>query len=111
MLAFYLLDESVIKSEPILSYRVKFVTGRGTIEDKDTNVSMRFAKELYNGLSKVFGGSAIGFFENRYRKIKEWGAVYFNANDAPVKISTQKTPRNALCPCGSGKKYKKCCGY
>ncbi|HQH50286.1 MAG TPA: SEC-C metal-binding domain-containing protein [Candidatus Cloacimonadota bacterium] len=20
-----------------------------------------------------------------------------------------KVPRNALCPCGSGKKYKKCC--
>ena len=22
----------------------------------------------------------------------------------------KKTPRNALCPCGSGKKYKRCCG-
>jgi hypothetical protein len=22
----------------------------------------------------------------------------------------QGTPRNALCPCGSGKKYKRCCG-
>ena len=21
-----------------------------------------------------------------------------------------KVPRNALCPCGSGKKYKQCCG-
>lgn len=23
---------------------------------------------------------------------------------------SRKIPRNAPCPCGSGKKYKKCCG-
>jgi len=28
----------------------------------------------------------------------------------PTKRSTQKVGRNAPCPCGSGKKYKKCCG-
>jgi preprotein translocase subunit SecA len=28
----------------------------------------------------------------------------------PVKRSEAKVGRNALCPCGSGKKYKKCCG-
>ena len=27
-----------------------------------------------------------------------------------VKVSTPKTGRNDPCPCGSGKKYKKCCG-
>ncbi|HUS83365.1 MAG TPA: SEC-C metal-binding domain-containing protein, partial [Dehalococcoidia bacterium] len=25
-------------------------------------------------------------------------------------VGAQKTGRNAPCPCGSGKKYKKCCG-
>jgi len=29
---------------------------------------------------------------------------------ATVKRSTAKVGRNAPCPCGSGKKYKKCCG-
>jgi uncharacterized protein YecA (UPF0149 family) len=24
--------------------------------------------------------------------------------------SPRRTPRNASCPCGSGTKYKKCCG-
>ena len=24
--------------------------------------------------------------------------------------NNQDVPRNALCPCGSGKKYKRCCG-
>ncbi len=28
----------------------------------------------------------------------------------PVKRSTAKVGRNDLCPCGSGKKHKKCCG-
>ena len=29
---------------------------------------------------------------------------------APVVRDTPKVGRNDLCPCGSGKKYKKCCG-
>ena len=28
----------------------------------------------------------------------------------PQKTNTAKVPPNASCPCGSGKKYKKCCG-
>ncbi|MDD2598327.1 MAG: SEC-C metal-binding domain-containing protein [Kiritimatiellae bacterium] len=28
----------------------------------------------------------------------------------PVPLVSQKTGRNESCPCGSGKKYKKCCG-
>jgi preprotein translocase subunit SecA len=36
-----------------------------------------------------------------------------NVNDKPrpvVKKPSEKVGRNDLCPCGSGKKYKKCCG-
>src|ERR1700722_1189357 len=29
---------------------------------------------------------------------------------SPIKKSAPKTGRNEPCPCGSGKKYKKCCG-
>jgi len=32
------------------------------------------------------------------------------AKKNPVKRSEKKVGRNAPCPCGSGKKYKKCCG-
>lgn len=31
-------------------------------------------------------------------------------SDMPVRRITPKTGRNDPCPCGSGKKYKKCCG-
>ncbi|MHC4705009.1 MAG: SEC-C metal-binding domain-containing protein [Planctomycetota bacterium] len=27
-----------------------------------------------------------------------------------MKLETPKVGRNEPCPCGSGKKYKKCCG-
>jgi preprotein translocase subunit SecA len=28
----------------------------------------------------------------------------------PIRNRDEKIPRNAPCPCGSGKKYKNCCG-
>ena len=31
-------------------------------------------------------------------------------NPTKTKIAEKKVGRNELCPCGSGKKYKKCCG-
>lgn len=31
-------------------------------------------------------------------------------NSAPIKATANKVGRNDPCPCGSGKKYKKCCG-
>jgi preprotein translocase subunit SecA len=33
-----------------------------------------------------------------------------SAPKQPVRRLSEKIPRNATCPCGSGKKYKKCCG-
>jgi uncharacterized protein len=33
-----------------------------------------------------------------------------NQREQPVMASTEKSGRNHLCRCGSGKKYKKCCG-
>ncbi|MGM0453570.1 MAG: SEC-C metal-binding domain-containing protein, partial [Thermodesulfobacteriota bacterium] len=32
------------------------------------------------------------------------------ARKQPYKRNGSKVGRNAACPCGSGKKYKKCCG-
>ena len=32
------------------------------------------------------------------------------ALNAPEPVRVEKVERNAPCPCGSGQKYKKCCG-
>ncbi len=38
------------------------------------------------------------------------GGAEENRKKTPVKRSNKKVGRNDPCPCGSGKKYKKCCG-
>ncbi|MDQ3085068.1 MAG: DUF1186 domain-containing protein [Thermoproteota archaeon] len=43
-----------------------------------------------------------------YRKTNEGEFLKENA-DRPDNITSGKTGRNDSCPCGSGKKYKKCC--
>lgn len=37
-------------------------------------------------------------------------AITVHINKLTSKEAYPGTPRNAPCPCGSGKKYKKCCG-
>ncbi|HEA70256.1 MAG TPA: preprotein translocase subunit SecA [Desulfobacterales bacterium] len=49
------------------------------------------------------------------RQPKEQQLVFSSGDEAetkkdPVKRTQKKVGRNAPCPCGSGKKYKKCCG-
>ncbi len=48
------------------------------------------------------------------QKPKEQELVFSSGDEPakknPVKRSQKKVGRNAPCPCGSGKKYKKCCG-
>ena len=40
----------------------------------------------------------------------EWKYVAGNIITETVKRDGEKIGRNDPCPCGSGKKYKKCCG-
>ena len=52
---------------------------------------------------------------NDLRQPAKQDLVYSSGDEAsqnkkPVKRAAQKIGRNAPCPCGSGKKYKKCCG-
>lgn len=47
-----------------------------------------------------------------YRRYKKEETTYSTAADKqkPMPASSGKIGRNEPCPCGSGKKYKKCCG-
>lgn len=35
--------------------------------------------------------------------------IFYQSQKKPQPTQSTKTGRNELCPCGSGKKYKKCC--
>ena len=48
-------------------------------------------------------------------QLRKWYRVFLKG-DVPYlppfeNLSSKKIPRNSPCPCGSGKKYKKCCGF
>ena len=60
----------------------------------------------------IFAARVQGQAPKREQVAKPLAAIH--GDDAPVRRSTpvrkQKVGRNDPCPCGSGKKYKKCCG-
>jgi len=43
--------------------------------------------------------------------IREIAEEVVESMNNPVILRVDKHGRNQLCPCGSGKKYKKCCGF
>lgn len=40
---------------------------------------------------------------------EHYGSKYVRRIDTGEQIKSEKIGRNDLCPCGSGKKYKRCC--
>jgi len=59
------------------------------------------------------GGEDMAHTE-RSRFVKEGDRWYYVDGLLPTPVTyrreEEKVGRNDLCPCGSGKKYKKCCG-
>lgn len=80
-------------------------TSAGGPDDKDGSVEFRAHYERDGVMQEHHEVS-------RFRKINgSW--LYSGGKDVgPVQFQrdTPKTGRNDPCPCGSGKKYKKCCG-
>ena len=80
--------------------------------EEDTKVSLAFDKELL--YKNMVGAEADWLYE-----LEEWNAIFDEDKKKELykeqKISTTvvketKVYPNDPCPCGSGKKYKKCCG-
>src|SRR5699024_5484047 len=53
---------------------------------------------------------AIELFKKRYKEMKAAGATALTGSKKTDEVVQEMPKRNAPCPCGSGKKYKKCCG-
>lgn len=60
------------------------------------------------------GRESIELFKKRYKEMKNAGREALQGdkeiNNTVVEPFQVKIERNSPCPCGSGKKYKKCCG-
>lgn len=48
--------------------------------------------------------------EERSRFVRENGLWFYIDGEFPASPAAVKAGRNNPCPCGSGKKFKKCCG-
>lgn len=94
------IDESLVEPNPLEELQ------------EDTRVSLQFDKEkLFKNMVKA---GATWLY-----KLPQWDKIYDEETrknlEREQKLSTTviKGPRiypNDPCPCGSGKKYKKCCG-
>ncbi len=94
------INESLIEANPIEEM------------DEDTRVSLAFDKEkLYKNMVDA---KADWLYE-----LPQWESIfdedtrhrlYLEQKKSGTVIKEQKIYPNDPCPCGSGKKYKKCCG-
>ena len=80
--------------------------------EEDTTVSLKFDKEL---LYKNMVAAEADWLYN----LEEWKeifdedkrkALYKEQKSSTTIVKAAKVYPNDPCPCGSGKKYKKCCG-
>ena len=94
------IDESLVEANPIEEM------------EEDTQVNLGFDKErLYKNMVAAGADWLYG--------LEEWNDIYDEeTRKAPYKeqkssttiVKDKKVYPNDPCPCGSGKKYKKCCG-
>ena len=94
------IDESLIVQNPIEEM------------DEDTEVNLIFDKEkLYKNMVDAKADWLYGppMWDNIFDEDKK-KALYREAKKANTVIKGKKVGRNDPCPCGSGKKYKFCCG-
>ncbi len=94
------INDSLVEANPI-----------ETMEE-DTVVSLKFDKErLYKNMVDAKADWLYelpqweAIFDEATRK-----ALYLEQKKSGTIIKEKKIGRNDPCPCGSGKKYKKCCG-
>ena len=80
--------------------------------DEDTEVSLAFDKEkLYRNMVEAKADWLYGLpqWDAIYSK-DEQHELYITQKKANTVVKPKKIGRNDPCPCGSGKKYKYCCG-
>jgi SWIM/SEC-C metal-binding protein len=76
----------------------KPITVRVQTEDRGRYVAQRCAERGWHYI--------IGFEPDEPEDISDLEM----ALNPPIPMQSEKVGRNDACPCGSGKKYKKCCG-
>ena len=91
--------------------RVSFRDNQFVLEDY--NISKQKAMDIAEDTLK-YSKDVMELFKQRYQQMKEKGTQIITESAKAAKMphvhAEPVIGRNEPCPCGSGKKYKKCCG-
>lgn len=68
------------------------------LETEGCNISPKKQRELLKDLKRIL------------KDLRLWALNGYKKNELTEVNKIEKIGRNTLCPCGSGKKYKHCCG-
>jgi len=104
-LTFYQYDATQERPPAIFSYTYYFNEKRreeeeAKLESAHAEILLQFVQYIPN-LHEIF--------KQRYKEAKQIGEELLKTSPSS-KIEPHKVQRNEECPCGSGKKFKKCCG-
>ncbi|MCX7725734.1 MAG: YecA family protein [Chitinispirillaceae bacterium] len=81
---------------------------------KNNFLSLLYSPEKLEEMEKISAEELIHYIIDAVYKIREYfqktGDVFSILSSSMLKKEEPKIGRNVPCPCGSGKKYKKCCG-
>ena len=110
MLTFYKIDDSKETQEAEFAVRMNLNNFKYDVEfnENEQNQISEIIKSLHNSQPEVFG-----ILKRRYKEVKSASKAIIKKFSLKEKKEEQpniQVGRNDLCPCGSGKKYKKCCG-
>ena len=81
------------------------------IRDKVTDIIFKAQLGSKNEMRSVWNISAASHADyERFQAQQEAAQAPQGQKPKTIKLEKPKVGRNEPCPCGSGKKYKKCCG-
>lgn len=113
--AFFIIFETenseIINNEPVSVLQYEYKNGHWTIDDSPEDVDRGQIKQIIGELNHSYP-DINKTLRKRHSILRELYKKYRDRNSKHdgTTIMTEKTGRNDPCPCGSGKKYKKCCG-
>jgi uncharacterized protein len=95
--------------DPLVQERVELMmpllAAAATVSDSEQSMELRVMMEDEQMQREIRAA-----IPQCVQSIYDFLAVNESAQDEPFRRELPKTGRNEPCPCGSGKKYKKCCG-
>ncbi|HBD93393.1 MAG TPA: preprotein translocase subunit SecA [Spirochaetia bacterium] len=103
------------QKNPLVEYKIE---GSNIFDLLIDNIRNKVVNQIFKikieTVSAPSANSGYSTNHDAYSTFNNRGGVRGSVNKTPVVSNTisnsSKTGRNDMCPCGSGKKYKKCCG-